>query len=450
MTRLPCFKAYDIRGRVPAELNHDLARRIGMAYGVFFRPRQVVIGHDIRESSPGLADALAAGLMAVGVDVFDLGMCGTEEVYFATFHHGLDGGIMVTASHNPAEYNGMKLVGSNAAPISSASGLADLERLATAGQFATAGRPGCCQPLTGRPDYIAHLLGYVKGSNLAPLKLVVNSGNGCAGPVVDLLEQKLPFAFVKLQHTPDGSFPNGVPNPLLPENRAATARAVAAEGADLGIAWDGDFDRCFLFDETGGFVEGYYLVGLLAQALLEKTPGSRIIHDPRLLWNTRELVAQAGGEPLLCRTGHAFIKEKMRAADALYGGEMSGHHYFRTFGYCDSGMIPWLLVCEIMSRTGRRLSELVAERQLAYPVSGEINSRVAAPARVLERIEAFYGNRAGGDKDFTDGLSMSFADFRFNVRSSNTEPVLRLNVETRGDPQLLAEKTAELLRLIQS
>ena len=449
-----CFKAYDIRGKVPDELNEELAFRIGRAYATLFEPRKVALGHDVRTTSPGLSDALAAGLIAAGVEVLDLGLCGTEEVYFAAFSQGrlgVDGGIMVTASHNPAAYNGMKFVRQQARPVSGDSGLNEIRRLvaadaAHAGPFATT--TGRTEQLDLRPEYIDHLLSYVDVSALKPLKLVVNSGNGGAGPVVDLLEKHLPFQFIKIQHTPDGTFPNGIPNPLLPENRQATTDAVIEHGADLGIAWDGDFDRCFLFDEQGGFIEGYYIVGLLARAVLANNRGAKIIHDPRLIWNTRELVEQAGGTPVMSRTGHAFIKERMRAEDAAYGGEMSAHHYFREFGYCDSGMIPWLLICEILCRSGRKLSELVQDRITAYPVSGEINSRIADPDGALERIASFYST-AGGDKDFTDGLSMTFADFRFNVRKSNTEPVLRLNVETRGNKELLEEKTRELLALIR-
>jgi phosphomannomutase len=335
--------------------------------------------------------------------------------------------------------------------VSGESGLKEIRRLVATddpGVAPSAITTGSIEQLDLRPQYIDHLLGYVDPEALKPLKLVVNSGNGGAGPVIDLLEKQLPFQFIKVHHAPDGTFPKGVPNPLLPENRQATAAAVIKHGADLGIAWDGDFDRCFLFDEQGGFVEGYYIVGLLAQVVLKKNRAAKIIHDPRLIWNTREVVEQAGGTPIMSRTGHAFIKERMRAEDAAYGGEMSAHHYFRDFGYCDSGMIPWLLICEILCCSERKLSELVQDSITAYPVSGEINSRIADPDEALERIASFYES-AGGDKDYTDGLSMTFGDFRFNVRKSNTEPVLRLNVETRGNKRLLEEKTRELLALIR-
>ena len=446
--KLRCFKAYDVRGRVPDELDKDLARRIGQAFATCFSPARVVLGHDIRISSPDLSRVLAEGLMAAGSDVVDLGLCGTEEVYFATSHLKADGGIMVTASHNPAAYNGMKFVGPGAKPISSETGLTEVEQLATAGDFAEPGRRGTYAARDLRPAFIDHLLGYVDLEAMRPLRLVVNAGNGCAGPLLDLLETRLPFSFVKLLNEPDGSFPNGVPNPLLPENRELTSIAVLKHKADLGIAWDGDFDRCFLFDENGAFIEGYYLVGLLARMILEKAGPAKIIHDPRLVWNTREIVRRAGGTPVMARTGHAFIKEIMRAEDAVYGGEMSGHHYFREFAYCDSGMIPWLLVCEMLSRSAQPLSGMLADCMAAFPVSGEINSRVADPDAAINRVEDFYQD-VPAQRDYIDGFSLEAESFRFNIRKSNTEPVLRLNVESRGDQALLENKTKELLDLIR-
>ncbi len=447
MTTLPCFKAYDIRGRYPDEINEELAYWIGQAYAAHFAPQAMALGHDIRLSGPSLTEALADGLMSAGVDVVDIGQCGTEEIYFAAAHLPVDGGIIVTASHNPADYNGMKLVRQGARPISGDSGLRDIERLAAAKQPLRAAVRGQRRRQDSRPAYIEHLLGYVDQAGLKPLTLVVNAGNGGAGAVIDLLEKRLPFRFIKLHHEPDGHFPNGVPNPLLPENREATAQAVRQHKADLGIAWDGDFDRCFLFDETGAFVEGYYMVGLLAQAMLKRTPGAKIIHDPRLTWNTVELVGQEGGRPVMSKTGHAFIKERMRAEDAVYGGEMSAHHYFRDFAYCDSGMIPWLLVAQILSQGGQGLSSLLSDRMAAFPVSGEINSTVQDPAAVIARIKERFAK--GGRLDYTDGLSVEFDDYRFNLRMSNTEPVIRLNVESRGNRQLMADKTAELLAEIR-
>ncbi|OQX10852.1 MAG: phosphomannomutase [Desulfobulbaceae bacterium A2] len=456
MTTLRCFTAYDIRGRVPETLNEEIARRIGLAFVEVAALKRVVIGRDMRLSSPALAEALSEILTAAGIEVLDIGLCGTEEVYHAVFSgeaEGVDGGIMVTASHNPADYNGMKLVGRGARPVSSVSGLGRIAELAGDDvwyQQACARRPAAPGRRLSRPDksaYIEHLLGYVHIPALRPLTIVANPGNGCAGPVLDLLAPRLPCTIIPMYDEPDGSFPHGVPNPLLPENRAPTAEAVRRHGADLGLAWDGDFDRCFFYDEGGRFIEGYYMVGLLAQSILRHHPGATILHDPRLTWNTEELVRQAGGVPRMTRTGHAFIKEAMRESGAVYGGEMSAHHYFRDFGCCDSGMVPWLLVCQLMSETGQPLSRLVDERMRAYPVSGEINSRVADVPAAIARVRRAF---PGGVEDATDGLSLSFAELRFNLRASNTEPVLRLNVETRGDETLLRETTARLLTLINS
>lgn len=446
-----CFKAYDIRGRVPEELNPEMAYAIGKAYSAIFGVKKVAVGHDIRLSSITLVRALTDGLLESGVDVVQLGLCGTEEIYHAAFSmekDGVDGGIIVTASHNPADYNGMKFVVKGARPVSGDSGLWQMAEMITAAKFPPpAAAPGQELSLPDKSEYINHLLSYINTTTLKPLKIVVNSGNGCAGAVVDLLEKKLPFEFIKLNHEPDGSFPRGVPNPLLPENREETAEAVRSCGADLGIAWDGDFDRCFFWDENGEFLEGYYVVGLLALEMLLLEPGGTILYDPRLTWNTEELVLHAGGLPIMTKTGHAFIKERMRKEDAVYGGEMSAHHYFRDFGYCDSGMIPWLLVCSLLSRGEKKLSELVEERVAAYPVSGEINNTVSDPDAVISLIEARYFD---GEKSYVDGLSVSYPDFRFNIRKSNTEPLLRLNVETRGNVELLKEKTEELLQCIRN
>lgn len=442
------FKAYDIRGRVPGELNEEVAYRLGRSYAEQLQTRRVVIGRDIRLSSKALSAALAEGLCDAGADVVDIGLCGTEQVYFATAHLGVDGGIMVTASHNPYDYNGMKLVRQGARPISGDSGLRAIEDLVVTGEFPSAGRPvGKVTTMDIMDDYISHLLSFVDTTALKPLKVVVNPGNGCAGPVITALEKHLPFEFIKVHEQPDGTFPHGIPNPLLTENRAATADVVRRSRADVGIAWDGDFDRCFFFDEQGDFIEGYYIVGFLAQAFLAHNPGAKIIHDPRLVWNTQALVREFGGVAVQSKTGHAFIKERMRQEDAVYGGEMSAHHYFRDFAYCDSGMIPWLLVLEVMGRQGRTLSELVSERMADFPVSGEINRTVADAAAVISAVEREY-LPLNPVIDRTDGLSMAFASWRFNLRMSNTEPVIRLNVETRGDRQLMEQKTAELLNLI--
>ncbi|MBC7861141.1 MAG: phosphomannomutase CpsG, partial [Burkholderiaceae bacterium] len=415
--------------------------------------RRVAVGGDIRHSSAALKRALAEGLMDGGADVVDLGMTGTEEVYFAAFHLDVDAAIEVTASHNPIDYNGMKLVKRGAVPISGDSGLDAIRLLAEANRFAPAAGPrGTLSEASVLAPYIAHLMGYLEPANLKPLRLVVNAGNGAAGHVVDALERAfagagVPFEFIKVHHAPDGDFPNGIPNPLLPENRGATADAGRAPGADMGIAWDGDFDRCFLFDERGAFIEGYYIVGLLAQAFLAKHPGEKIIHDPRLRWNTVELAREAGGVAIQSKTGHAFIKERMRLENAVYGGEMSAHHYFRDFAYCDSGMIPWLLVAELLCVRGQPLSAMVAERMAAYPCSGEINYRVADAPASIAAVRAHYQGQEPA-LDLTDGLGMEFPDWRFNLRSSNTEPLLRLNVETRGDAAAVAGHVARIAALI--
>ncbi len=446
--QISCFKAYDARGRVPDELNDEIVYRIGRAYAAFVRPRKVVVGYDIRLSSPGLAEALANGLMDSGVDVYDIGLCGTEQVYFATFHAGMDGGIMVTASHNPPDYNGLKFVREDAKPLSGNSGLQDICHLAEKNQFGDVKDHGQRHPLNIDDAYIEHLLGYIDLALLKPLKIVVNAGNGGAGAAIDRLETLLPFEFIKLQHAPDGTFPHGVPNPLLPENRGITAASVREHGAQLGIAWDGDFDRCFLFDERGDFVEGYYIVGLLAQAMLERSAGEVIVHDPRLTWNSIEMIEAHGGTPVQSVSGHAFMKQTMREVNAIYGGEMSAHHFFRDFAYCDSGMIPWLLVTQIMCVEAKSLTELVGERQRKYPTSGEINRKVDDVQATIARIEVAYADRAK-HLDHTDGLGVEFDKWRFNIRGSNTEPLIRLNVESRGSPKQVQQATAELLALIE-
>ena len=445
---ITCFKAYDIRGKVPEQLNTDVAYRVGRAFAEFLKAKKVVVGHDIRLTSAELTDALVNGITDAGTDVVHIGMCGTEEVYFGTFHLGVDGGICVTASHNPMDYNGMKLVREGSKPISGDTGLDQVKAIAEAGEFADAESKGNVEHINLRDEYVKHLLGYVNTGNCKPLKVVVNAGNGGAGLVVDSLEPSLPFEFIKVHHEPDGSFPNGIPNPLLPERRQATVDAVLEHNADLGIAWDGDFDRCFFFDEKGTFIEGYYLVGLLAQSFLAKHPGEKIVHDPRLTWNTIDQVKEAGGVAVQSKTGHAFIKERMRLEDAVYGGEMSAHHYFREFAYCDNGNIPWLLLTELMSVTGKTLSELVGDRMEKFPCSGEINNTVKDPVKIINGVEQYYSD-AAVEVEKVDGLSMAFPEWRLNIRMSSTEPVLRLNVESRGDVELMKEKTAALLKLVE-
>ena len=445
---ITCFKAYDARGKVPDELNEDIAYRVGRAFAEFIQPTQVAVGRDARLSSNSLFEALSRGLMDSGVDVLDLGLCGTEEVYFAAFHQHLDGGIMIPASHNPVDYNGFKFVRYDSRPISADSGLQDIRRIAEAASFSPSQKTGQLIPTDLKAAYVEHLLGYLSNvENLKPFKIVVNSGNGVSGPTIDLLEPHLPFEFVKIQHEADGNFPNGVPNPLLPEGRTTTIEAIKLHGADLGIAWDGDFDRCFFFDHNGRFIEGYYIVGLLAAQILHQNSGETIVHDPRLTWNTRELVEQSNGIPVQSKSGHAFIKETMREVNAIYGGEMSAHHFFRSFGYCDSGMIPWLLIAQIMSDQGKTLTELVDERIESFPVSGEINLEVEDSAKTIESIKSYFSDQQH-TLDEIDGLSMDFGNWRFNLRSSNTEPLLRMNLETRGDFQLMEQKRDQLLELI--
>jgi phosphomannomutase len=449
LLRIACFKAYDLRGRIPDELNAEVAYRVARGFARFLSPQRVVVGRDIRLSSAELADAVCRGLMDSGVEVYDIGVCGTEGVYFATFDGGYEGGIMITASHNPADYNGMKFVREQSKPISADNGLKEIRAFAESGDFAQPKRRGERHRLDTTAAYVAHLLSYVDLSRLKPLKIVVNAGNGGAGIIVDALQPHLPFQFIKIHNQPDGNFPNGIPNPMLEANRAPTSGAIRANGADLGVAWDGDFDRCFLFDERGCFIEGYYIVGLLASVLLRGQRGGAVVHDPRLTWNTLEIVKAGGGVPVLSKSGHAFIKQRMREVDAVYGGEMSAHHYFRRFAYCDSGMIPWLLVTQLLSESGQALSALVGERIGLFPVSGELNYRVPDAKATISLIEARYAPQALS-VDRTDGVSFEFAQWRFNLRSSNTEPLIRLNVEARGSRQLMHAKTEELLGILKS
>ena len=446
--KISCFKAYDIRGQFPNELNADIAYRVGNATAEFLNAKTVVLGRDMRLSSAQFADAVTRGLTEAGVEVLDIGLCGTEMVYFATSHLKADGGIMVTASHNPADYNGLKLVREDAKPISGDTGLEAIQAIAEGDERMVAPVMGSRTDSLVFDEYISHMLSYVDIGKLKPLKILANAGNGCAGIGLDGLESHLPFEFVKINNEPDGTFPNGIPNPMLLENQSMTSDAVVEGGADFGIAWDGDFDRCFLFDEKGSFIEGYYIVGLLADSLLASNPGGKIVHDPRLTWNTQDIVEEAGGVAVQSKSGHSFIKEKMRAEDAVYGGEMSAHHYFRDFSYADSGMIPWLLVAELVSVSGKTLSQLVGERIAKYPVSGEINRKVSDAKTTLQKLHDQYAKDALFVDD-TDGYCFEFADWRFNIRMSNTEPVVRLNVESREDAALMRANTAVILELME-
>lgn len=456
MTKLSCFKAYDIRGKLGTELNEDIAYKIGRAYGQIYQPKTVVIGCDIRLSSESLKQATIHGLNDAGVNVLDLGMTGTEEVYFGAFHLNVQGGIEITASHNPIDYNGMKLVRENARPISADTGLKEIQTLIESGEFNAVQTKGKVEKYNILPEFIDHLMTYIEPKKIRPMKLVVNAGNGAAGHVIDAIEAKfkslnIAVEFIKIHHEADGSFPNGIPNPILTENRASTRDAVLAHQADMGIAWDGDFDRCFLFDEKGQFIEGYYIVGLLAQAFLLKQAGEKIVHDPRLVWNTFDIVEQYQGQAIQSKSGHAFIKDVMREHNAVYGGEMSAHHYFRDFAYCDSGMIPWLLAISVVSETQKPLSALVEEMIEKFPCSGEINFKVENTQQTIDRIFNYFA--AQNPKiDQTDGVSLDFGAWRFNVRASNTEPLLRLNIESRADqnPQPMSYYVDLLTQLIQN
>ena len=445
-SEISCFKAYDVRGRIPTELNQEVAFKIGVAIASYFSTQSVVIGYDVRPSSLEILDALAKGIQSQQSEVMSIGLCGTEEIYFATNYLDSDAGVMITASHNPADYNGLKIVGAGAKPVSMDSGLGEIKSIAESVSYDDS-IDLKLKEINIRDQYLDKILSFVNTESIKPLHVVTNAGNGCAGPVINALESRLPVTFTKIQNEPDGLFPNGIPNPLLVENRQVTSKAVIEHEADLGIAWDGDFDRCFFFDANGQFIENYYLIGLLSEQLLQANPKDHIVHDPRLVWNTREEVMRANGIPDQSKAGHSFIKEIMRAYKAVYGGEMSGHHYFRDFYYSDSGMIPWLLLLEKISNAGQTLTDLVCERIERYPVSGEINTEVKNPKILLEKIKEHY---LPFDPiiDDIDGYSFEFSDWRFNLRMSNTEPLVRLNVESRANKTLMQKKTEEILKLI--
>ena len=453
--RLSCFKAYDIRGKLGAELTEEIVYRIGRSVAQVLQTTHVVIGYDARKTSPTLANAVARGVQRAGANVLDIGLSGTEETYWAVTSQNACAGIEVTASHNPIDYNGMKIVKRGSEPLSDEEFQA-IRTCAESGAFTDPIERGARVHIeaSARQAYVEKLMQFVCPSALKPLKIVVNSGNGAAGPSFDALAAALENAgcqaeFNRVHHSPDASFPNGIPNPLLPQNHAKTADVVREQGADFGVAFDGDFDRCFLFDEQGAFVPGEYVIGLLAATYLAKEPGAKIVHDPRVIWNTIDTVEAAGGIPLVSKTGHAFIKQSMRGSNALYGGEMSAHYYFRDFAYCDSGMIPWLLIWELISSSGKSLGELLQDCRARCPSSGEMNFTVADAGACLESAEAQYGPDALA-VDHLDGVSIAYENWRFNLRKSNTEPLVRLNVETRGDADLLAEKTAELTQFIEA
>ncbi len=447
MSKIEGFKAYDIRGKVPSELNSELAYKIGRAYSKLVNAKKIVVGCDIRKSSTEISKALINGFIDSGTNVIDIGLCGTEMIYFSTPYFDADGGIMITASHNPPEYNGMKFVKKGSVPVGYDSGLNEVEKMIVNNDLGEVGKTkGSVIKKDVMNSFIENLSKFYDPNKIDPIKVVVNAGNGCAGLPLDTLEPKLPIKMIKIFNNPDGNFPNGVPNPMLEENRKATIEAIKKEKADLGVAWDGDYDRCFFFDEKGNFIEGYYIVGLLAKSILTKNPGEKIVHDPRLVWNTVEIVKQNGGEAVVSKSGHAFIKQKMREVNSIYGGEMSAHHYFRDNAYSDSGMIPFLLILQLMSEEKKTLAQLVDEMIAEYPCSGEINSTINDPAGKIKEIEKKYSD---GKIDHLDGVSIEYPNWRFNLRMSNTEPILRLNVESRGDEKLMEEKTEELLKIIR-
>ena len=451
---LTCFKAYDVRGKLGEEFNKDIAYRIGRATAQSQKAKTVAVGFDARATSPGLADAVALGICDAGADFLEIGLSGTEEVYAYVAESGACAGIEVTASHNPIDYNGMKIVGRGSKPLGDKEFQA-IKDLAEGNNFIKPQKQGVVlnKKEVARAAYVEKVLSFVDCSRLKPIKIVINSGNGAAGPTLDAINKKLnekgvKTKFVFLHHDPDPTFPNGIPNPLLEENRSSTVHAVIAENADFGVAFDGDFDRCFFFDHLGNFIPSEYVVGLLAEVFLMKEKGATIIHDPRVIWNTIDVIGKCGGQAVVSKTGHTFLKAAMRASDAIYGGEMSAHHYFRDFAYCDSGIIPWLLVWEYLSISNLLLSDLILAQKNRFPSSGELNFKVPNTAKCMERVQQYFTSNAVSI-DLLDGLSMTFDTWRFNLRKSNTEPLVRLNLETRGDRVLLQKKTNELKLLIK-
>lgn len=446
------FKAYDVRGKIPDELSSEIVRYIGNAFVSFLglSSGSIVIGYDVRPTSLEFSKAVIQGITDHGLDVIDIGLCGTDMVYFATAALQAVGGIMITASHNPADYNGLKFVREQAIPISGDTGLTTIRDTVMAKKYVTGNSKGNISSKTVTADYIKHILSFIDVSKIPALKVVMNAGNGCAGVVLPDLVKHLPSLEVtKVFWEPDGSFPNGIPNPLLHERREDTRRVLLEQQADLGVAWDGDFDRCFFYDNEGNFIEGYYLVALFGQFFSRRFPGSKILHDPRLVWATIESVKAAGGIPVQTKSGHAFIKERMRQEDAIYAGEMSAHHYFKDNFYADNGMIPMLVLLQILGETGKSLADLVSGWIAKYPVSGEINIHVSDGDKVFQAITDKYVT-SDAEVDNTDGISVSYANWRFNLRKSNTEPVIRLNVETRSDAALMESKRDELLSFIKS
>ncbi len=445
------FKSYDIRGVVDADLTDALVALVGTGVIDVTGAKSVVIGEDVRASSKRFADVLSAAVRAAGADVVRLGLCGTEEVYHGVAQHAAGAGIMVTASHNPIEYNGLKIVRAEAKPFSAEEDMPKLKEFCAVrwGDFSVGKAVGEERYFEDKSNYVEKLLSFVDGIKLKPLKVVVNAGNGCAGPAWDALAVQLPFEVVRVHHAPDGNFPNGIPNPILVENRAATADTVVASGADFGVAWDGDFDRCFLFDDKGEFVSNYYLMGILAKALLADEAGGTVVQDIRQQWDTTAVITEAGGQATFSKVGHGHYKKVMRAHNAIMGGEVSGHFYFRDFHFCDSGMVPVLLVAAMLSANGEKLSDVVSARRDLYPSSEEINQPLKGNTQdTLEKIRSYYKDLEA-EIDVLDGISVAFSDWRFNVRPSANEPLLRLNLEAKTEA-LVTAKLAEVQGLIDA
>ena len=441
------FKAYDVRGVHPTEIDEDGAYRIGRAYVDEFEPRSVAVGRDMRLTAPAMAAAVIEGAADGGADVLDLGLVGTEMVYFAVGDLGLDGGICVTASHNPGEYTGMKIVRRGARPVGGDSGLDRVARRAAA-SFGEVTARGSVREEDVWEGFVAKVLSFVDEAAFRPLRIVVDAANGMAGTMLPPVLERLPrLDVVRCYFEPDGSFPNHEPNPLLPENRAFIVERTRAEGAQLGVAYDGDADRCFFVDDTGEFVPGDFVTALLAQAMLAKEPGAKVIYDVRASWAVPRAIEEAGGVPLINRVGHAFIKDRMRKEDALFGGEVSAHYYFRDFTQADTGVVPFLVMVELLSRADRPLSELLVPYRERYFLTGELNTPVADVALKLQEIKERY-TRDGGRISHLDGISVDFDEWHFNVRPSNTEPLLRLNLEALSEP-LMEEKRDEVLELIR-
>jgi phosphomannomutase len=440
------FKAYDIRGIVPDELDADLARRVGRAFVEYLEAQSIVVGRDMRDSSPAFAHALSEGAMAGGAQVTDIGMTTTDMVYFAVPHFALDGGAMVTASHNPKEYNGFKLVREDALALSGDAGIKEIKEWILSGRKFSDKPGGSRTERDILPDYVQHVRSFIDTNVLKPFRVVMDAANGMAGAVAPAIFSDLPFQRVEMYFEPDGSFPNHEANPLVEENRRAIIDRVLAEGADLGIAWDGDGDRCFFIDDRGSFVPGDFITALLAEAFLLKEPGSTILYDVRASWAVKDTVERLGGRALMNRVGHAFIKKRMREENAVFGGEISGHFYFRENYFADNGMIPALLMLELMSKKGKTLSELLAPLRQKYFITGEINSKIEDVPAVLARLESRYSD---GRVSKLDGVSVDYPTWHFNVRPSNTEPLLRLNLEALGEDEM-KQRREEVLGVIRA